>query len=238
MSRSSASILGLSLIIAFFVMGMFWRSNYSMNQTITVTGSAKIPITSNFASLGIELESQETTAAKAYQELQKQIPFVLEYLKKNGISDEQIKRFPVTNWDIKEYTNSGNMTGRTLYWRYGQRFEIESSDVFKIQSLSNDLAALVTQGVNIRINPPQFLFTYLDEIKIKIQAAAAENATLRARNIAEATGRSLGALSGARMGVLQITPVNSNEVSGYGINDVTSIEKEVTGVVQATFRIE
>jgi hypothetical protein len=238
MSRSAASILGLSIIISFTVIGLFWRSNYSMNQTITVTGSAKIPITSNFASLGFELESQETTAAKAYQELQKQIPFVLEYLKKNGISDEQIKRFPVTNWDIKEYTNSGNMTGRTLYWRYGQRFEIESFDVYKIQSLSNDLAALVTQGVTIRINPPQFLFTDLDEIKIKIQAAAAENATLRARNIAEATGRKLGALSGARMGVLQITPVNSNEVSGYGINDVTSIEKEVTGVVQATFRIE
>jgi hypothetical protein len=40
------------------------------------------------------------------------------------------------------------------------------------------------------------------------------------------------------MGVLQITPVNSNLTSDYGINDASSIEKEITAVVNATFRIE
>jgi hypothetical protein len=40
------------------------------------------------------------------------------------------------------------------------------------------------------------------------------------------------------MGVLQITPKNSNVISDYGMNDVTSIEKEITAVVSASFEIK
>ena len=39
------------------------------------------------------------------------------------------------------------------------------------------------------------------------------------------------------MGVIQITPKNSNVVSNYGVNDNTSIVKEITGVVSAAFEI-
>jgi len=48
----------------------------------------------------------------------------------------------------------------------------------------------------------------------------------------------LGALRQARMGVIQITPKNSTMVSDYGFNDTSSIEKEITAVVSATFEID
>jgi len=37
---------------------------------------------------------------------------------------------------------------------------------------------------------------------------------------------------------LQITPINSNMVSDYGMNDVSSIDKEITAVVNASFEIK
>ena len=37
------------------------------------------------------------------------------------------------------------------------------------------------------------------------------------------------------MGVFQITPRNSTDVSDYGINDTSSREKDVTAVVTVTF---
>jgi hypothetical protein len=61
---------------------------------------------------------------------------------------------------------------------------------------------------------------------------------VRGQRIAKATGRELGALRSARMGVLQITPENSNLTSDYGVNDVSSIRKEITAVVSANFAIE
>jgi hypothetical protein len=42
----------------------------------------------------------------------------------------------------------------------------------------------------------------------------------------------------ARMGVFQITPVNSTEVSDWGINDTDSLVKKVTAVVTVSFAIE
>ena len=74
-------------------------------------------------------------------------------------------------------------------------------------------------------------------MKIEIQAEAAKDALVRADRIADATDRSLGALRSARMGVLQITAKNSNEVSDYGMNDVSSIDKVITAVVSASFQI-
>ena len=75
-------------------------------------------------------------------------------------------------------------------------------------------------------------------MKIQIQAEAAKDAMIRGEKVAEATNRKLGTLTNARMGVLQITPENSNQTSDYGINDASSIRKEITAVVNANFEIE
>ena len=40
------------------------------------------------------------------------------------------------------------------------------------------------------------------------------------------------------LGVYQITPRNSTDVSDYGINDTTSRLKDVTAVVTATFAVK
>jgi hypothetical protein len=116
--------------------------------------------------------------------------------------------------------------------------EISSSDVQKIKEISLDITSLVNNGVNFVVEMPEYHYTKLAELKIQIQAEAARDALNRAKEIAKATGRDLGPLRNARMGVLQITPRFSNMISDYGINDVTSIEKEITAVVTASFEIE
>ena len=94
------------------------------------------------------------------------------------------------------------------------------------------------KGVNFNVEMPEYHYTKLAELKIEIQAAAAKDAMVRAQKIAEATGRSIGTMRDARMGVIQITPRLSNQISDYGINDLSSIDKEITAVVNASFEIE
>jgi hypothetical protein len=119
-----------------------------------------------------------------------------------------------------------------------QSLDVESADVNLIKSISLDISSLVEQGVNFMVNPPEYYYTKIGDIKIEIQAEAAKDAMVRGQRIAKATGRELGALRSARMGVLQITPENSNLTSDYGVNDVSSIRKEITAVVSANFAIE
>ena len=74
--------------------------------------------------------------------------------------------------------------------------------------------------------------------KVEMLGLATENAKQRAENKVKATGNKIGFIRSARMGVFQITPVNSTEVSDYGVNDATSLEKKVTAVVNAGFSIQ
>ncbi|WAM34206.1 hypothetical protein OTK00_000385 [Caldicellulosiruptor morganii] len=67
---------------------------------------------------------------------------------------------------------------------------------------------------------------------------ATEDAVRRAKQIAKSTGSSVERLKSASMGVFQITPLYSTEVSDYGINDTTSIDKEITAVVNCEFIIK
>jgi hypothetical protein len=61
---------------------------------------------------------------------------------------------------------------------------------------------------------------------------------VRAGKIVESAGSNLGKLRSASMGVMQITPVNSTDVSDYGYYDTTSIEKQITAIVRASFAVQ
>ena len=54
----------------------------------------------------------------------------------------------------------------------------------------------------------------------------------------KATHNSVGKIQSVRMGVYQITPVDSTDVSDMGINDATSIDKKVTAVANISFKIK
>ena len=68
-------------------------------------------------------------------------------------------------------------------------------------------------------------------------AEATSNAKKRAEQMAVSTGNKIGVMRSAKMGVFQITPVNSFDVSDYGLNDTTSLEKKVNAVVNVEFAI-
>ena len=66
---------------------------------------------------------------------------------------------------------------------------------------------------------------------------ATKNAQQRAEAMLKATNNKVGKIKSVNMGVFQITPVDSTDVSDSGISDTTSIEKKVTSVANVTFRV-
>ena len=53
----------------------------------------------------------------------------------------------------------------------------------------------------------------------------------------QATGSGLGQLRGVDVGVFQVTSPNSTEVEDYGVYDTSTLEKDVTAVVNVTFGV-
>lgn len=233
-----AIVIAVTLIICTIIVTSTWKSNYASNQTINVTGSAKKEITSDLGVLRGTISVQHPTAEGAYRELLSQKPALISYLKSKGFTEDKIEFFTINSYPVYEIGPHGYQTGRIQAYNYSQRMEIQSTDVNKIKEISLDISSLIEKGVNFNVEMPEYHYTKLAELKIEIQADASKDAMLRAQKIAEATGRELGPMRSARMGVLQITPKLSNMISDYGINDLSSIEKEITAVVSASFEIE
>jgi hypothetical protein len=236
-STISASIIALGLVVSASVMAFTWRGNVNADQTVTVTGSATAIFKSDTGVIRFTVSATGASAGEAFTRLRSRIPVLTAFLTAADVPEESIEPQPMSAYAREEYANNGMPTGRILYHQYSQRFEIQSGDVDKIRELSLTLASLIEKGVDVTVEAPEYFFSGLDALRISIQAEAAANATERAKALVEATGRRLGPLSGARMGVLQITPVLSNMVADYGYNDQSSIEKKITGVVSATYRI-
>ena len=231
------AILGLSLIVSTFIFSSTWRKIKSENQTITVTGSAKKVIVSDLGVLRGTLSVEASTALEAYRLLQAQKPILMEYFKSKGFSADKVNLQTITSFPNFSFNEQGQNTGIRSY-STSQIIDISASDVQLIKAMSIEISSLVERGVNFQVNQPEYYYTKIGDIKIEIQAEAARDAMIRGERIAEATGRELGALKSARMGVLQITPENSNLISDYGVNDVSSIRKEIIAVVNANFEID
>ncbi|MBK7229729.1 MAG: SIMPL domain-containing protein [Ignavibacteriales bacterium] len=233
-----AVIIGVSFIIGVVFFTNAWKSSQSANQTISVTGSAKKEIVSDLGFLRGTISVQSSTSESAFAELNRQKPIVISYLERKGFPKDKIEFNTISSYAVYEMSDQGYQTGRINGYVYSQRIEIQSTDVNKIKELSLDITSLIERGVSFSVEQPEYHYTKIADLKIEIQAAAAKDAMIRAQKIAEATDRDLGPMRSARMGVLQITPKFSNAISDYGINDLSSIEKEIIGVVNASFEIE
>ena len=78
----------------------------------------------------------------------------------------------------------------------------------------------------------------LPELKVSLLEKASKDAKDRAESMLRPSHNRVGKISAVRMGVYQITPVDSTDVSDGGINDTSSIMKKVTAVANVSFKIK
>jgi hypothetical protein len=201
-------------------------------QTIAVTGAAYKPITSDFGVWEGSISAPGTTLDAAYREIRRSMATTEVFLQAKGFTAQQYKVGSVQI--LRDYNREGDVVGFNLR----QTVKLELTDVNRISTLAKEASTLIEQGVEINSHRPRYLFTGLDALKLEMIKAATENATLRAQQLAETTGRKVGAPTSARVGVFQIRPLHSQEVSSMGMSDVSSIEKEIDSTVHESFLFE
>jgi hypothetical protein len=233
-----SAILAIGIVIATIIGGWFFVKGKKGDQTITVTGSAKKQITSDFVTWRAGLSYQAPALSDAYKSLSEAIPKVRAYLVSKGVADNQITASAISSQTLHGRTSDGAETSEITGYSLRQELEVRSTDVQKIAQIAREATELINQGILIESGAPEYLYTKLGDLKIEMLAAAAKDAKERASKIAESTGSSIGSVRTARMGVLQITPLNSNEVSDSGVNDTSSLEKEITAVVNVGFAVD
>ena len=207
-------------------------------EVIQVTGSAEKKITSDYIVWQAEFSRRAPQLKAAYKMLQADLEKVKKYLFSKGIKESELTISPVNTSILYKKNEKGRDTNEIEAYLLSQKIEVKSHEVKKVDEVSRQSTELINQDIQLISEAPQYFYTKLAQLKVEMLARATENAKQRAISMAKSTGNKIGAIRSARMGVFQITPVTSTDVSWYGENDTSSLEKKVMAVVSATFAIE
>ncbi len=234
---NAAFVIAVGLVLSSFIFGWFFAKSRRGDESVTVTGSAKKRIKSDLVVWSADVSYQATQIADAYTRLSGDIPKVKQYLIAKGVAENQITVSAITTTTLKRTDSSGNDTGEITGYVLRQSLEVRSNEVDKIAAIARQATELINQGVMVESSAPKFYFTGIGDLKVEMLGEAASDAKARAVKIASSTGDSVGAVKNARMGVMQITAADSTEVSDYGIYDTSTIDKDVTAVVNISFAV-
>ena len=237
----ATGIIAISVIVAAALLANAWKKTHRTPQTVTVTGLAEENFVSDLIVWNGSFSRKSMSLQDAYASLKSDAEAIRNYLLSNGISEKEIVIDPpainkefnyVTNADG---TQSSTFNGYALY----QNIKVESPNVDKIEDVSRKVAELINTGIELNSQPPQYYYTKLAELKIKMLAAASKDGYNRAEKIAENADSAIGDLKRSEQGIFQITGRNSGEdYSWGGAFNTTAKRKTASVTVKQEFELE
>lgn len=236
--KMQIAILGLLIALGLIVAVKSGVSPFKQNS-IAVTGSAYEIVTSDSGNMELELEVKAPTKAIAYTTVRKQLPEIMAYLKEKGFDVKKDVDVKSSNgyYTYKYYPN-GNTSNEIDHYNLSQYIAVKSADVEKIKETSYDITTLTDKGIDIEVRSTNYSYSKLPELKVELLKKATTDAKQRASAMLKSTNNRVGKIQSVRMGVFQITPVDSTDVSDMGISDTSTIEKKITAVSNVTFQVK
>ena len=240
MERFPQVFLGLAVLSVGFAVGAFAVGDglaaRSGQEQITVTGSARQTIVSDTVVWRASVTSTQPTPAEASRELAAWVGRVSSFLRDAGAGEDEVRIDPVTTETIPELAPEGRGdTGRVAGYRLSRAFEIRSSRVGEVTDIVQKSSALLTEGIPLTAQPPEYRYAQLAKVRPGLLADASRDAKTRGQRLVAAAGGRLGRLQGVSTGVIQITAPNATDTSSEGVYDTSTIEKDATAVVRLTF---
>ncbi len=236
-----ALIVGMAIVAAAGLVGRAAVDSlriHHQEKRITVTGSATRRIRSDSIVWEASVRSQDPSMTAAYKKLASDMPVLVQFVEGHGVPDAEIATSSTAVSEVHPRDQNGVFQDQVIAsYIVEQHLTVTSKDIAKVEKVSREVTDLLDRGIYVHSEAPLYIYTNLSALKIQMLADASRDARARAEQIATNTGAALGGLLAARMGVLQINPAFSTEVSAEGNNDKTTLDKDVLGVVTASFAV-
>lgn len=234
----NSALIAFAVIVSGYLLAKGYQNRGKNTESIHVTGLGEENFTSDLIVWRASFSRKSETLKEAYSLLNQDQNTIRRYLLKKGIKNTEIVFSAV---DIEkeytyDYTENGNV--RNTYfagYNLGQTLTIKSNNVDRVEDLSRQVTELIDAGIELNSSSPEYYYTQLASLKLKMIEAATKDAKDRAEKIAENAGSSLGKLINADMGVFQITGENSSEDYSWGGSFNTSSKKKTANI---TIRLE
>ncbi|HMA68570.1 MAG TPA: SIMPL domain-containing protein [Candidatus Mcinerneyibacterium sp.] len=226
-------IFSIAIVISSIILGIFFYNTRKDYKTIKVVGMAK----KNYQADIIKWEFSFFQRVglgnlkKGYDKIGEMKDVLLNQITNAGIKSSEVTINPI---NFRNEYSRGGVSGFVLT----QSVFIISRKMEKLEDIALNPSILVKKGVFIQNSKLNYFFSKLKKIKQDILSKATINAKERAEKILKTLGSRTGDLKTIRQGVFQITEPFSTEVSGRGMYNTDSKNKEIKITVHAEFEIK
>ena len=238
-------VLGLLLAIgmasAAFILGVQAKRAVAGQQSITVKGLAEKPISADSATWMLNIGVTDAEQRGALEKLATERKVLEAFLIEQGL--------PKETWDwsvegIADHYEEIFIKDTPRQVRKGfdayQSVVISSKDLDKITLANQAILQLRADNHPVTAQPPAYLVSGLEQIKMSLISEATKNARSRATEFVKQDGVKVGVMKSANQGAFYIL-AKGGEVSddSYGgTYDKSTIEKTARVVVTIVYNIE
>ena len=223
-----ALILAIGLFLAGGAISRGIVKFKEMDRTVTAKGLSEKEVKADKVTWPLKFKELSNSPADLYDTIEKDMRIIVEFLKANGISDDEITQAPPTIVD-----QQANMSYSSEQVRYRYKANcvvtVVSRNVDLVRKLVSKQAELMRQGVTIVGNEYDenssvtYEFTGLNEIKPEMIAEATKNARKTAERFAEDSESELGKIRTADQGQFSIVDRDQNTPWLKNVRVVTTV---------------
>lgn len=229
----STLLIAVAVIVTGLILGKSYLSKGKPDDTVSVLGLGEESFDSDLIVWRASFSRRSYELKDAYAQLNSDIRKVRSYLKSRGINEDEMvfEAADISKEWSRVYDDEGNLR-QTIFDGYSlrQSVKVSSKKVNVVEQTSRQVSELIDAGIELNSEAPEYYYTKLAQLKLKMIEAATKDARQRAEKIAENGGGSLGKLKNADMGVFQITAENSSEDYEWGGSFNTSSRRKTANV--------
>lgn len=231
MNKSTAAILSLGLFLGLVLLGMFLAQAAVkvklFDRSVTVKGLSEREFPADIVIWPIQFTLAENELASLYDALEEQTLQIRQFLETNGIDKDEItvSSPSITDKSAQQY---GGNTGAEFRYTAMQTVTVYSERIEVVRGIMSELSALGKQGIVLTGGDYQaqteYLFTRLNDIKPEMIEEATRKAREVAEEFAEDSESSLGKIKRASQGQFSISSRDRNNPHIKQVRVVSTIE--------------
>jgi uncharacterized protein len=234
-------LLAMGMATAAFILGVQAKRAVAGQQSITVKGLAEKPIQADSATWTLNIAASDLEQRGALEKLATERKVLEAFLVKQGLPKE------TWEWQVENIGDHYEEifikdTPRQVKRGYDafQSVTISTKDLAKITVANQAILQLRADNHPISAQPPEYLVSGLEAVKMSLIADATKNARARATEFVKQDGVKVGVMKSANQGAFYILAKGgeAGDDSYGGVYDKSTIDKTARVVVTIVYNIE
>ncbi len=230
-SKSSSFILGISILSGLIALGYLLGDAAiafkEYERTVIVKGLSESEHQANIIIWPIQFTGADNDLANLYTSIEASTSKIIQYLKENGVTSSEITSSPpaITDKSAQQWNNNTNADFR---YTAVQTVTVYSKNIDTVRKVMNSMSELGKKGIVFTGNNHQaateYIFTELNTIKPEMIEEATKKAREVAEKFAQDSDSKLGKIKRASQGQFSITPRDANNPHIKKIRVVSTVE--------------